>query len=162
MEKKKKIDSVCSLYKELLEAKHSKKPSLQWLKDNCKSQGKLASSKNKSLDIVPMSINTFKEYADKHIDGGFKAINKLRQDIQKNNKPITKRKKSRITEEKAELKIKLEGAVRSRAIMIKAYNELNRITLDALATNKIYQRDYNKHIALYKDIFSLRLVGNDE
>lgn len=161
MSKQINIDSICSLHNELVKASSSKSYDFLWLRKKCNKQGQLALTERKSLNIIPMSLNTFESYANKHIDGGFETIDKLRLKLHSQRKKYHKRKKERVSEINTDLKDKLEEAIRSRAIMIKAYNELNRIALDAIAHNRTYERDYKKHIDLYKGFFGLKAVSRN-
>ena len=161
MTKEKYITSIKSVHQELLNALSSNSDDYVWLRNNCNTQGKLASTERKSKHILPMSTNTFKTYADKHISGGFKEINALRKNLYSSQVKTNRTKKDISKENINNLKDELDKATRSRAIMIKAYNELNRITLDAISSNETYQRDYNKHIDIYKGFFGLKIVKDN-
>lgn len=132
--------------------------SYEWLINNCKSQADLASVERKSVGIQPMSLNTFKKYANEILDGGFKEIDRLRRTLKnyKQNKPASK--KLRLKDDLERIKDRLDKAERTRAILIKAYSELNQITLDLLANTPKYQNEYERHKKLYAAHFGLCMV----
>ena len=156
-----KKESVKALY-------HAMKQALDnpldyvWLTSKCGSQAAIASVERKSIGIQPMTLNTLKKYSDVAFDGGFGQLDKLRVAIKnkvKDGKIGAKRKK----EDKAAFyKKKLDEAERLRAILIRAYTDLNRICLDSVKKNPEYKFDLDKHHELYREYLALRLVGKNE
>jgi len=157
-----KKESIINLSQEMKKHLKADNNSHAWLIANCKSQSCLASSESRPLRITSMALNTFKLYCNQYVDGGFKTINELR--IQILNKSHKKKKntlpshavKSKLLEDE------LEKAVRARAILIQAYNDLNEITLNALSNNSAYKDDYEMHQKLYSTYFSVKLIVNND
>lgn len=156
--------SVITLFKEMKIADKCNDDSYTWLITKCKSQSMLTSISRKSIGIEGMSLNTFKKYANEEINGGFSAINTLRKKIYNKHSPKHKNheKKKRQRNHATDIKKKLTEAERYRAILIRAYYDLNQITLDAIKGNPQYEYDYRKHNELYKKYFSITMAVNNE
>lgn len=155
-----KKKSIKNLYEQMKKAKNSSDVSYDWIYAQSKNQNDLAKTKRKSLGIVPMSLNTFKEYSDEYIKGGFSEVSSLRKElyiIYKNREKKVSAGRDKIISPSKELEV----AAKSRAILIRAYSDLNRIALDAIANSPAHKRDYEKHKELYERYFSLRLVDNE-
>lgn len=156
-----KQESLKNLYKAMCNALDDG-DSFAWIINKCGRQSSLASIERKSIGIQSMSLNTFKIHADEYIDGGFDTFNNLRKAINqkyKNKKPTQTQK---FKESSKTYKEKLDEAERLRAILIRAYNDLNKICLDAVKKTPEYQYDLERHNELYGRYFSLTLVSNDE
>lgn len=158
-----KSSSIKSLYREMLLALKCNDYSYSWLISKCKNQSLMASISRQSVGIESMTLNTFKKYADKEIKGGFSSINELRKNIYKKNNQELKinSKKDRQQEHQASLKKRLEEAERYRSVLVRAYNELNQITLDAIKNNPQYEYDYQRHKELYSEYFGLKMAVNN-
>ena len=149
-----KKESLNSLYKAMRNALKNG-DSFAWVINKCGRQSSLASIERKSIGIQSMSLNTFKTYANEYIDGGFDTLNNLRKEINqkyKNKKPTQTQK---LKERSKTYKEKLDEAERLRAILIKAYNVLNKICLDAVKKTPEYEYDLERHRELYTRYFSL-------
>lgn len=156
-----KRDSIRILYFEMVEA--LKKPDeYAWLTSKCGSQAAIASTDRKSIGIQAMTLNTFKKYSDIALEGGFDQLEKLRIAIRQKNKDSKNKLSSGKKSEIADYKHKLNEAERLRAILIRAYTDLNRICLDAVKKSPEYQYDLDRHNELYLDYFSLKVVGNND
>ncbi len=153
-----KSHSVKSLYHEMLLAVKSDGNNHNWLIRKCNRQSVLLGVQRKSLGIIPMTLNTFKKYADKYINGGFKEVERVRSIIKKKYLDKKSNQAKKIEENKINYKIKLDEAERARAILIRAYNDLNKICLDAISRSPEYQYDYKRHLKLYGTYFSLELA----
>lgn len=155
--------SVKSLFNEMILADKCDDDTYSWLILTCKSQSLLSSISRRSIGVEEMTLNTFKKYADNEIDGGFSSVNALRKKLYKKNNPKLNRKakKDRQRDRQTNLKVKLEEAERYRAIILRAYNDLNKITIDAIKTNPKYEYDYLKHEELYSEYFGLKMVVNN-
>ncbi|WP_235691247.1 hypothetical protein [Aliivibrio fischeri] len=157
----KKIQSVIALFEEMKKAERSYSESYEWIYLHCSSQSDLAGIVRKSKCITGMTLNTFKKYCDESIDGGFKSVNNLRAKLYK--KRFSKEvKKVRPQDKLRELAVRIDELERSKAILIKGYNELNTITLDLLISSKGNSFEYRKHRELYSSYFGLNLVVDNE
>lgn len=159
--KMEKITSIINLSEHLQKAITDQRFRYQWLVAQCKTQGLLARTKKPEHDIIPMSLNTFKEYADAYLDGGFKSIDRLRLTVlEQAGKP--KKSKQKRDDEMAEKVIaltdRLERVQQQKAVLQKAYFELNKITLQAIADAPHHRRSLERHSELYDSYFSLRLI----
>ena len=158
-----KAKSVINLYKLLLEASDIFSDDYLWLAESCKSQGALAKVKKTGLGIIPMSLGTFKTYCNDYIEGGFEQVNIKRQKVISMYKRKEDKQNLKPKETIASLKNKLDQAHRARAVLMKAYHELNSITLDVMSENSAYKQNYKAHCELYANHFGLNLViDNDE
>lgn len=155
-----KETSVINLYKLMLEAA-SGDGEYSWLTSKCGNQSKLAGIERKSADIMPMSLNTFKAYADECIDGGFCAVNALRKSLSAKSKKKSESASSKLKSMNRNYKEQLEESERMRAVLVKAYSDLNRICLDAVKKSPEYFYELERHNALYDQFFSLNLVSNE-
>jgi len=129
-----------------------------WITSKCGSQAATASIERESIGILSMTLNTFKKHADLELEDGFYQIEKLRIAIKNNSYP----KNLRIKKDKSKAetyKEKLIEAERLRAILIRAYADLNNICLDAVKKSPEYQYDLDRHNELYKEYFSLRVIS---
>ena len=146
----------------MLAALKSVNDEYDWLSSRCSNQSKLSTLERKSVGIIAMTLNTFKKYANENINGGFDEINRARQELHK------KRLKNKVPKEKVfknnitNYKTKLDEAERARAILIRAYNDLNTICLDAISRSPEYQYDYQRHLKLYGNYFSLKVATKSE
>jgi hypothetical protein len=158
-----KTTSIVSLYSEMLLARNCNDGSYSWLLSKCKNQSSLSTVERMSVNIKPMTLNTFKKYADVNVDGGFVCINTLRKELHKKYNPRLKstQKKKRAKDNILSLKQKLEGAERQRAVLLRAYSELNQIAVDAIKNSPQNEYEYKKHIKLYSSFFGLKVVVNN-
>ena len=156
-----KTESVKNLHKAMRNAL-TNDDGFSWIIKKCGRQSSLASIERKSLEIQSISLNTFKEYADECIEGGFDTVDNLRKEIKNKYKNKKTTQTQTLKERSKTYKEKLEEAERQRAILIKAYNDLNKICLDAIKKTPEYQFDLERHNELYGRYFSLTLVSNDE
>jgi len=154
-------ESIRALYHSMIEA--LKNPdAYSWITSKCGSQAAIASVERKSVGIHAMTLNTFKKYSDTALDGGFEQLEKIRVAIKKKGKN-SRNKKSNETKSKALFyKEKLNESERFRAILIRAYTDLNRICLDAVKKSPEYQYDLDRHNELYREYFSLTLVADND
>lgn len=133
----------------------------QWLISKCVTQSTLLNLERKSIGVIPMTLNTFKKYSNENISGGFSEINRLRKELK--NKDSNKKTSTQKTlqDNVVNCKVKLDEAERARSIIIRAYNDLNSICLDAISRSPEYQYDYKRHLELYRNYLSLALVKSD-
>ncbi|MCX7553725.1 hypothetical protein OS175_07530 [Marinicella sp. S1101] len=161
MSDKRKV-SILSLYEVMVTALNaSDKNKYSWLLSKCVTQGSLSSTERKSLGIYPMTLNTIKRYADLYISGGFKQLDKLRKQL-KTFQTSSNRASLKPRLSISDYKKRLAEAERMRAVLIRAYNDLNSIALDAIASSPQYVYDYERHNKLYCNYFGLSLVEDDE
>lgn len=155
-----RVKSVKRIYQEMEKALLSESKGSHWITLHCSSQSKLAMIEKPSIGIYSMSLNTFIKYCNTSITGGFKEVNRIRRQLASKNKQkvsIAKKKsKTQILEER------LEKAERARIILLRAYNELNTICLDAIARSPEYEYDYKRHKAIYKKYFKIGLLTENE
>ncbi|MDP4532855.1 hypothetical protein Q9252_11940 [Marinobacter salarius] len=159
------IISVKSLSETLDKATQDRRYRYKWLLESCKTQGSLAQTNKPDLNIIPMSLNTFKQYANTYIDGGFQLIDNLRRDVLEKagkTKNTKQEKSDAISEKVRSLSSQLELAQKQKAVLQKAYFELNEIALEAIANSPHQKRLLDRHNELYDKYFSLRVVGDDE
>lgn len=157
-----RVKSVKALYDHMKLAKESSDESYNWLISKCDRQSSLAGLSRKSAGIHGMSLNTFKKYADDHVNGGYAAVDTLRRSLCRNDKPKVELQKGRLKEKNADLRRRLEEAERFRAIILKAYSDLNRIALDAISASPQHSYDYQRHQELYGKYFGLTLIIDNE
>ncbi|MCW7554530.1 hypothetical protein NX722_18255 [Endozoicomonas gorgoniicola] len=161
MTKDKNAKSVIALFNEMTKALEEGCDNYHWLISKCRTQSSLSLIERASDNIHPMTLNTFKKYSNLYIDGGFESINKIRIQLKtKRPNSLPAKKKQRQEEKVIDIQSKLEEAERMRAVLLRAYNELNKITLDALVNSPQCQNDYQKHKKLYASYFGLNLVKN--
>lgn len=156
-----KITSIMNLSEHLQKAVTDQRFRYQWLVSQCKTQGLLAQTKRPEHDIIPMSLNTFKEYADAYIEGGFRSLDQLRVAIlEQVDKPKNSRKKDdkEMAEKVVALTNQLERVQQQKAVLQKAYFELNKIMLQVITDAPHHRRSLERHSELYDNYFSLRLV----
>lgn len=133
----------------------------QWLISKCSDQSSFARVERKSIGVTPMTLNTYKKYAEDNIQGGFQEIERVRKKLK--NKYIKPLPKSTETGKSIDnYKQKLEKAERARAILIRAYVDLNSICLDAISRSPEFQYDFNRHKKLYETYFKLALTVDNE
>ncbi len=153
--------SITSLLNEMKKAiKNSSDYS--WLITNCANQKKLAYTSNIQLNIIGVSLNTFKKNADDYIEGGFAAIDKLRKQLKCKKCLSIKEKKERAKNKNTSQQKKLEESERIRAELLRAYADLNKIALNAIISSDQYADEYEEHQALYMRYLGLKLVNKDE
>lgn len=160
-----KATSVMRLNEHLQKAGRDQRFRYQWLVAQCGTQGLLAQTKKPELGIVPMSLNTFKNYADAYIEGGFKFLDELRLTVlEQAEKP--KKTKQKRTDDMAvkivALTDQLERVERQKAVLQKAYLELNNITLEVINDSPHHRRSLERHNELYNNYFSLRLIAEKD
>jgi hypothetical protein len=92
----------------------------------------------KPLNILPMSLNTFKTRSEERMPGGFAAIDQLRKDAAKaieadKNKPTLKnsRSKQALSEKVTELTASLESVKRSNLILLQTLSDV-RFQIDTV------------------------------
>lgn len=156
-----KTTSILNLHKEMLSALKNS-DDYHWLISKCASQSALAAIDRKSAGITPMTLNTLKKYSEENIDKGFEEIDRLRKELKKLKVQNKKSKTQKQKESISSYKDRLDKAERSRAILIRAYNELNEICMDAIARSPQYQYDYNRHKNLYGKYFGISEVVDNE
>ena len=161
----KKAASVINLFTEMQKAYDCDLKDYEWLASKCNSQASLASVNRKSYKIFKMSVNSFKKYADLNIDGGFEAVDTLRVRINNEFKGVAFTDADNV-QPLSKLDIaeaEIERLKRNQALIVKAYNELNRITLDLIAKDvKGNTLEYQKHQDLFSSYFGMSLVVNND
>jgi len=164
MNKVTKVQSVINLYAEMERASVEPSEKYHWISSKCHRQNALASISRKGKRIEEMSLGSFKKYCNLYIDGGFDEVDLLRVKILKNfNQIETKENSQIISVSKLEIaKRKIDALSRNQAILIKAYNELNSITLDLIANTNDNSLDYQKHQDLFSSYFGLKLAVDNE
>jgi hypothetical protein len=158
----KNITSVKNLYREMILAIKGDSKKYKWLLSECLDQSNLCKIKREQSNIKPIALNTFKKYADIHIEGGFDRVNELRGTLKKRYLESVRTSKNIDKKQADDDKVKLDEAVRARAILIRAYNDLNSICLDAISNSPKYQYDYEQHVKLYRSYFCLEAANNNE
>lgn len=159
----KNAKSIISLFNEMVKALNANDDSYRWLLSICDNQSSLANAERKCIYINSMALNTFKKYSNQYIDGGFKEVNKVRVALKNKRRGGYKKVKVDLRSDIKTLKQKLEDAERTRAVLIRAYADLNSITLDALSGDSIFNSEYLRHQELYSKYFGLSVVSiNDE
>ncbi|MEA1079187.1 hypothetical protein [Marinobacter qingdaonensis] len=162
--KQSQIISVKSLTETLARATQDRRYRHKWLVERCKTQGSLAQTHKPELNINPMSLNTFKKYADTFIDGGFQLIDKLRLNVlekAEKTKTTKQEKSDAISKKVRSLSFQLELAQKQKAVLQKAYFELNEIALEAIANSPHRKRLLDRHNELYDKYFSLHVVDDE-
>lgn len=160
-----KATSVMRLTEQLKKAARDQRFRYQWLVVQCGTQSLLARTKKPELRIVPMSLNTFKNYADSYIEGGFKFLDELRLTVLKQSEKPKKTKQKRTNDMAVKivaLTNQLERVERQKAVLQKAYIELNKITLQVINDAPHHRRSLEQHNELYNNYFSLRLVAETD
>ncbi|MBL3557596.1 MULTISPECIES: hypothetical protein [Marinobacter] len=156
-----KKESIKVLYRSMIDALQYP-DAYPWITSKCGSQAAIASVERRSIGIHAMTLNTFKKYSDAALDGGFEQLEKLRVAIKRKSKNANGETSKGTKSKTAVYKEKLDEAERLRAILIRAYTDLNRICLDAVRKSPEYQYDLDRHNELYREYFSLTLVANDD
>ncbi len=156
-----KESSINVLYQEMLMSLKGDPCEHKWLTSNCNTQTSLSKIERKSVGIIPMTLNTFKKYADNLITGGFEEVNRLRLEIKKKSSQIKPSKIKTLKSNITDYKTRLDESERARAILIRAYNELNGICLDAISRSPEFQYDYRRHLSLYSKYFGLTVQEID-
>lgn len=164
MNKVTKVQSVINLYAEMEKASVELSEKYHWIASKCHRQDSLASISRKGKKIEGMSLGSFKKYCRLYIDGGFDKVDLLRIKILTNFNQIENKENNHIIPvSKLELaERKIDALSRNQAILIKAYNELNNITLDLIANTNGNYLDYQKHQDLFSSYFGLKLAVNNE
>lgn len=156
-----KEESIRALYRTMVEAMND--PSgYSWLISKCGSQAAIAAIERKTIGVHAMTLNTFKKHSDIALEGGFEQIDKLRVALKKKSQGAKRNTANKTKSRISDCKKKLDEAERLRAILIRAYADLNRICIDAINKAPEYQYDLDKHNELYRDYFSLKVVANNE
>jgi predicted nucleic acid-binding Zn-ribbon protein len=159
---KKNALSVITLFEEMKKADRNRSESYSWIYLNCSNQADLAKIKRKSKSIVPVSLNTFKKYCNEYIEGGFDSIDSIREKLNKCGASEKKITKVSPADAFRKLERRIDELERSKAILIKGYNDLNEITLDLLSNSEGNSLEYRRHKELYSKYFGLSLVvGNN-
>ena len=158
----KNITSVKNLYREMISATKGDSKKYKWLLSKCIDQSSLCEIDREQSNINSIALNTFKKYSDIHIEGGFEHVNKLRRTLKKRYLESVGTSKNIVKKQADDYKVKLDEAERARAILIRAYNDLNSICLDAISKSPEYQYDYEQHVMLYQSYFSLEIATNNE
>lgn len=157
--------SIHNLYTEMQNAYNNDLQGYEWLTSKCNNQESLASVSRKGKQIVKMSVNTFKKYAESNIDGGFGSIDSLRCKISQkyNGVELTLDEQKLPVNKLEEAQIEIDKLKRNQAVLIKAYNDLNRITLDLIAKDVNGNTlDYQNHQDLFSRYFGLDLAVDSE
>ena len=174
MEKKvmlnKKAQSVINLYSEMKKAINDSTNTYAWLISKCDRQENLAKLKRKGKGIEGMSLNSFKKYCTEYIQSesglnGFEVIENLRKELAKSLRkpPLELGDKDISLSPLEKAKRQIDNLQRNQAILVRAYNDLNRLTLDLLANSNGNTLEYDKHKKLYADYFGLKKeVDNEE
>ena len=159
----KNAQSVITLFEEMKKAELNRSESYNWIYLKCSNQADLAKITRKSKNIVPISLNTFKKYCNKNIEGGFDSIDALREKLNKYRVSGKKMPRVNPSDTLRKLEKRVDELERSKAILIKGYNDLNKITLDLLSNSDRNTFEYRRHKELYTKYFSLSLVvSNNE
>lgn len=153
--------SLLVLYK-CMKAAIKKKGEYGWLISKCTSQSSLAAMERKGEGILAMSLNTFKKYANEVVPGGFDEIDDLRRALKSSSIKLSLKSRKNAQNKEKSTKLMLEESERFRAILLKAYSDLNRICLDAISRSPEFEYDYQKHSELYSKYLGLRLVDDNE
>lgn len=156
-----KIKSIVNLHKQMISSLKNSE-NYHWLISKCSSQATLANIERKSEGVVPMTLNTFKKYAEENIHEGFNEINRLRKEIIKIKLKNKKKNTDKQTKSISSYKNKLDNAERMRAVLIRAYNDLNEVCMDAISRSPQYQYDYNRHKILYGKYFGISIAIDNE
>jgi hypothetical protein len=156
-----KKDSVKALHLSMIDA--LKNPDeYPWITSKCGSQASIALIERKSIGIQAMTLNTFKKYSELALEGGFEQLEKLRISIKQKCKNLNNKSLNNNRSKALAYKDKLDEAERLRAILVRAYTDLNRICLDAVRKSPEYQYDLERHNELYREYFSLKIVANND
>ncbi|WLH51291.1 hypothetical protein [Pseudomonas tolaasii] len=151
------VPSVRALHALLVDA--IKRPqqyySDQDLRKALKSQGGISTlermvtgERGESMQIIAMSLNSLKTYANSHLSGGFKAINDLRlkaleaiQLAEKKGERANKRSRSGLTLKVAELEHELLLHRQTNMILLKALGESHEWFFNILGASSAIQRE---------------------
>lgn len=154
----KNAQSVTALFEEMKKADRNRSESYNWIYLKCTNQADLAKIARKSKKIVPISLNTFKKYCNDNIEGGFDSVDALREKLSRFG--ASERPTSRVDaiDNLRQLERRVDELERSKAILIKGYNDLNDITLDLLSNSDGNSFEYRRHNELYAKYFGLSLV----
>jgi len=164
MNKNTKAQSVISLYIEMKKASNEVSEQYTWVTSKCHRQGELAGITRKGKNIKGMSLGSFRKYCDLYIDGGHDKVNKLRKKIQGKISSLGVEEINQKTPvSKLEEALRdIDALRRNQAILVKAYNELNCITLDLIANTNGNTLGYQKHQDLFSSYFGMQLAVDNE
>ena len=165
----KKAQSVINLYSEMKKAINDNSNTYTWLTSKCDRQQSLANLKRKGRGIEGMSLNSFKKYCIDYIQcegslNGYEVVDNLRKELIKRHKNISLESSNEgpnLTPME-EAKQLIDNLQRDQAILVRAYNDLNRLVLDLLANSNGNALEYNKHKNLYADYFGLKKEVDNE
>lgn len=154
-----KRNSIECLYRFLKPEIESEEGTPKWIYEACATQESLARLTRQDENIIGMSVNTFKKYCDEYLPGGFAEIDSIRKTLsregnQRNKKPVKVARNPDVS-----YKRKLDKADRERAMLIRAYWDLNKILLDALPHAPLGEIEYRKHQEIYGKYMSLTMVS---
>lgn len=166
----KKAQSVINLHSEMKKALYDNADNYAWLISKCDRQENLAKLKRRTKGIEGMALNSFKKYCKEHIQGegslnGYEVFENLRKEINRRHKnmPLGSSHEGSSLTPLEEAKQQIDSLRRNQAVMVRAYNDLNRLTLDLIANSNGNTLEYNKHKKLYADYFGLKIkVDNEE
>ncbi|MCO8260185.1 hypothetical protein NC656_01295 [Pseudomonas asiatica] len=127
----------------------------QDLRKALKSQGGIAKleravtdDRGDTLQVIPMSLNTLKTYADAHLPGGFKALNDLRlkalealEIAAKRGERSNKRTRSGLSLKVAELEHELELHRQTNMLLLKAIAECHEWFYNIRDASSALQRE---------------------
>jgi len=154
----KNAQSVIALFEEMKKAERNRSESYNWIYLKCSNQADLAKIMRKSKNIISISLNTFKKYCNENIEGGFDSIDALRERLNKYGASEKQTPKADANDKLRDLERRVDELERSKAILIKGYNDLNTITLDLLSNSDGNSFEYRRHKELYAEYFGLSLV----
>jgi len=166
----KKAHSVINLHSEMEKALVDNTDVYAWLLSKCDRQENLAKLKRRKKGIEGMSLNSFKKYCKDHIQSvgslnGYEVVDNLRKELYQRhkNKPLEPSSEGASLTPLEDAKQQIDNLRRNQAILVRAYNDLNRLTLDLIANSNGNQLEYSKHKKLYADYFGLKIkVDNEE
>lgn len=166
----KKAQSVINLYSEMKKALYDNADNYSWLISKCDRQENLAKLKRRTKGIEGMALNSFKKYCKGHIQGegnldGYDVVDNLRKEINRRHKnmPLESSNEGANLTPLEEAKQQIDNLRRNQAVLVRAYNDLNRLTLDLISNSNGNQLEYSKHKKLYADYFGLKIkVDNEE
>lgn len=166
----KKAQSVINLHSEMKKALDDNTNNYAWLISKCDRQDNLAKLKRRTKGIEGMALNSFKKYCNDHIPGegnfnGYEVVDNLRKELIKRNKniPLEVSNEGANLTPLEEAKQQIDNLRRNQAVLIRAYNDLNRLTLDLITNSKGNALEYNKHKKIYANYFGLKVkVDNEE
>lgn len=167
--KKRNDVSTEALYELLAEA--SKAPALATPKllAACMNQSTLASFELREFGVINMSLNTLKASANRRIPGGWRRLDELRRNVRSNTVKTTEvRNKTSSDNRKLEvqlLKERLDHAIRTRAILLRAYMDALTILRGAALKDELTSNQLERHSATFAPALGLPVtkggIGRD-